>query len=453
MRLTTLISRGLCVGVLLTPLGARPLRAQAGDIVISGRVVDSAQRPVAGALVAIHSSSRGGRVAKSSDGLVAQYAAGPDGRFSIPTSDAPAGRSVLYVTTPVDPDAFTPLSPPFTDLSGTPLIKGSPVRVDRAVGLNVGDVHVSTRMERVTLLLRDSSGARVFSEADEGPVPVLQVRDFRGDVVALGGVPAKAFRRDKSLIVLALPEGAWKLSVSLDGTRGPWHAAATPVDLREPRPAPLKVTVRIEGGPPASTNAGRSISPEQARERLARLGIPYGDAAFVEHAGKCNHEAMHLFLAAGINPNGRDEWGTTALTAAAAGRCGDIVTTLLDAGADPNLANRSMTTALAAASSYGTLSAVDALLSHNADPNAKDGEGLTPVMLASANSHPDTLKTLIRAGANVNAKDNKGMTALDYALETGEQEVIRLLRLHGAKSGESLPPHGTAAEAQRLPPT
>ena len=43
------------------------------------------------------------------------------------------------------------------------------------------------------------------------------------------------------------------------------------------------------------------------------------------------------------------------------------------------------------------------------------------------------MELLIAKGVNIKAKDNKGQTALSLAKEQGHDEIVELLRKHGAK--------------------
>jgi hypothetical protein len=255
-------------------------------------------------------------------------------------------------------------------------------------------------------------------------------------MVALGAVPEKAVGKDDSSITLALPEGLWTVAVSLTDKDGPWYAVDKPLDLRESQVTDPRVLLKLTGqneDKPRSANQTTSklADPERAQRRLTQLGIPYSESSFIEHAGKCNAEAVQLFLGIGMNPDVKDKGGTTPLLAAASRGCGDVVEALLDHGANPNMANDRMTTALGAAASSGSLVAVTALLRKNADPNTKDDEGLTPLIIASGNSHLEILKALLAARADVNSKDRKGMTALDYAAQarrSGDHRAAEAVR-------------------------
>jgi len=78
------------------------------------------------------------------------------------------------------------------------------------------------------------------------------------------------------------------------------------------------------------------------------------------------------------------------------------------------------------------------LIAEGADVNTKPGdEETTPLHLAAMNGHTEVAELLIAKGADVNAKDTQSKTPLDWAKKT---KIEELLRKHGGKTGEELPP-------------
>ena len=95
-------------------------------------------------------------------------------------------------------------------------------------------------------------------------------------------------------------------------------------------------------------------------------------------------------------------------------------------------------TPLHGAAGGGHKEIVELLIVNGADVNAKDESGLTPLHSAVGSSRL-VVEMLIAAGADVNAKiDPFGDTPLDWA--EGHPETADLLREHGGKTGEELPP-------------
>lgn len=119
------------------------------------------------------------------------------------------------------------------------------------------------------------------------------------------------------------------------------------------------------------------------------------------------------------------------------------VRNLIQAGADINAkgGREGQTALMFAAEKNPNPEIVNILIQAGADVNAKGGwEGKTALMFAAENNpNSKILQVLIDAGADVNATAKDGSTALDCAnarWKRGKEEIIRLLRKAGAKSGE-----------------
>lgn len=74
------------------------------------------------------------------------------------------------------------------------------------------------------------------------------------------------------------------------------------------------------------------------------------------------------------------------------------------------------------------------LIAHGADVNAVEEDQMTSMHAAVAfDCHIATMELLIMAGADVNAKESNGFAPLFFAASDGHDEVVRVLRSHGAK--------------------
>lgn len=85
----------------------------------------------------------------------------------------------------------------------------------------------------------------------------------------------------------------------------------------------------------------------------------------------------------------------------------------------------------------GDIDKVKSLLSRGADLNARDWEG-TALHTAAQHGQKPVVQLLIAAGADVNIRNKQGRTALDLAEQRGHTEVVRLLRMPGAKDKSAL---------------
>jgi hypothetical protein len=173
-------------------------------------------------------------------------------------------------------------------------------------------------------------------------------------------------------------------------------------------------------------------SRDAARRELEIKSIPYTEQELVNRVRHRDLEITKLFLAAGINPDARDEEGATVLQAVQAGDMG-IIEALLNNGADVNAHDAKGSSALYLAILIGDNESARILVRKGADVNASNNEGETPLMIAALKGYPDNVKLLLDAGANLNAKDKRGETPLMHAIERNHSEVIQMLKDAGAK--------------------
>jgi hypothetical protein len=390
---------------------------------VRGRVVDSKNQPVSNAEITLINASRNKDLTQSVDDVTGVYSSDANGKFEIDSSFGSDAQLVLYVTTSTPADAYSPLTPPFRTLAPINVNPGRAIKLNGKNDLNVGDVQIHVHFQSVIALLDGVSPLSNPAEGDDRPEIWVRLRSARGDVVSMSSVPSKAIRLSPFSIVLSLPEGRWTFDASFEGPDGPWYEVDQPLNILSSQRDQIYVSLKS-----APRSAGLQLTtPHEARKRLARLGISYSKVSFIEHAGRCNTEVTRLFIAAGLSPDVEDKGGKTAVLAAAADGCGEVVVFLLDHGANASDKLKEMSALMAAASS-GSLVAVKALLNKRANPNASDEAGLTPLILAAGNGHVEIVKTLLAHGADASSTDRKGMTALDYAVQTSNEKIANILR-------------------------
>jgi ankyrin repeat protein len=118
---------------------------------------------------------------------------------------------------------------------------------------------------------------------------------------------------------------------------------------------------------------------------------------------------------------------------------------LLARGASPDARDREGRPPLVSAILGNSVALVGLLLESKADVGATDPHGWTPLHFAADEMLPQMVSLLVAKGADVNVRDDEGNTPLHRAVFSarGRDEVIRLLRKHGArddvknKSGET----------------
>lgn len=207
-------------------------------------------------------------------------------------------------------------------------------------------------------------------------------------------------------------------------------------------------------------------TPESARAELAGLAVPYTPQAFVERTRKGDVPVVKLFVAAGMDPNAKDDEGNTALMNAIAEHRTEVVNVLLGAKADVNEKNGGGATALDWAAARGQRDTVQLLLDKGANRDAVN-EGVVAAaeaghtdiirlllekgasahdigaraLLAAAGSTvvgvedrdlSETARLLLSLGVDVNAKDNDGWTALLMAADQNRSAVAQTLLDAGA---------------------
>lgn len=120
--------------------------------------------------------------------------------------------------------------------------------------------------------------------------------------------------------------------------------------------------------------------------------------------------------------------GTTPLINATMENNVDEVTALIEEGADINEADSEGSTPLHWAIYYASYEAAEVLLEKGADPNTVDIYESTPLMSAVFSEDIEMVKLLLQYDVDVNFKDSEGYTAYDYAVDYGNEELMKLLK-------------------------
>ncbi len=127
---------------------------------------------------------------------------------------------------------------------------------------------------------------------------------------------------------------------------------------------------------------------------------PLVEAGLRTAAKNSKIQALNLLLQSGVNADGTNNLGNTALMLAAIEGHDDAAQALLNAHVKLDAKNARGETALILAASGGKRAVVKLLVKAGADVKATDNNGKTAVQYAAQNNHGDTRKDLEKAGGN-----------------------------------------------------
>ena len=192
----------------------------------------------------------------------------------------------------------------------------------------------------------------------------------------------------------------------------------------------------------ASEHTGLADAAEQHDQtsvrKLLRTGVDVNgtqvDGTTALHWAAYNDDAdtVQLLVQAGANGNVVNRYGVPPLATACRNGNAAIVTMLLKAGADANATMKGGESVLMLAARSGNLEAVKALLARGADPKSHERLGQTALMWAAAEGHTAIVRALIDAGADINATLDSGFTAFHFAVRGGHLDTVRAFLAAGA---------------------
>jgi ankyrin repeat protein len=189
--------------------------------------------------------------------------------------------------------------------------------------------------------------------------------------------------------------------------------------------APLHIAVLKGRVDMASLLIAKGADPNAKDERL-------GDTPLHFAAVQGSTEIAAWLIAKGADIEARNRFGSTPLHEAVVQGSQEIIDRLLAKGADVLARDNNGSSPLHYAAKAGLMDAVRRLTAKGADIEARDQFGDTPLHLAAWEGRKDVVEFLITKGADVRTVDKKGYTPLTYAEAKKYDEIVALLRKHGA---------------------
>lgn len=223
--------------------------------------------------------------------------------------------------------------------------------------------------------------------------------------------------------------------------------------------------------------AGHAQEPEAGGESLAGLVRTLAASGFDDAMLPLYHEdawadALTILatrdrddlvaeiVGAGVDPDGLNSAGSTALQDAILAEAANAVAALVRLGADVGIERDGLSatdlaeatgndkilhlldasretvnaTRLAFAARSGDLGRIEAILADGTDVNARDADGYTPVLHAALAGNMDAVALLAERGGEAEAAANDGLTALGVLVMSGELAAVGEFLSRGASA-------------------
>ena len=212
--------RLLALMVLLSGFGALDAQRKEYHYAVRGRVVDHQGKPIRGAVVYLDPM-------KGVDQAFG-YTTDESGTFRLEeTTNIARKRRILYVAAPLPKQAISLIFPPYNLL---PRLTGRQFAgkrlVMRRAEVNLGDVRVQVRYGAVKVRLIGCANNPLLTTSEPWRFLWFRVRDQSNKSVTESTLSqddiARAVDLAESAVVLALPEGLWRVEVSPSGSDGTW---------------------------------------------------------------------------------------------------------------------------------------------------------------------------------------------------------------------------------------
>ena len=165
----------------------------------------------------------------------------------------------------------------------------------------------------------------------------------------------------------------------------------------------------------------------------------FGDTALMAAAGANGLDMMRYLIGKKVDVNriGKGVVKETALIVAARRSHGGAVNLLLDAGADVHAVGRDNWTALFFAVAENDLVMANLLVKLGAKANHLDRFGLSPLMVSVQKGYTEMTLLLLKEGANINVRDFSGNSPLILAVFGRNYTIAKMLLDAGSNPNQT----------------
>lgn len=394
---------------------------------VKGRIVDADGKPVPDANIYFESE-------KGHYGCVIIVSGSDEnGNFIIQKTTSEENPIWIIASEKVSPERVASLSvSSYAGMWGVtdyyPEIKGKKLELRANQVTDLGDIPLTLSYQPVSFILRDASGEKIKAVEESDADVFFELLSPNGDKLADHYRSIKNDKDEVSIFEFAIPQGVWNIRVRIYGDYD--LEGMIDLDVKASEKQEVDVTLKKSGEENDLSNSLKFNRAEALKE-LERRKIEISEESLLKRIDKGNLHAVELLLAAGVNPNAKNEEGNSILYYAIDNNETEIAHALIIYGADINEKDKYEETVLMQAAFKGNVEIVKELINRDAEVNGRSITGRTPLMNAAWSDSPETINALIDAGAEVNAKDIIKRTALMFARQNSE--VTETLLLRGAK--------------------
>jgi hypothetical protein len=197
---------------------------------VRGRVVDSNGKPVPGAIIYLDPIPGADQIFGDTTD--------ENGKFHLSeSSNIPRKLRRLYVTSPPPSHGAILIAPPYNLLPRLvgPSFAGKRVLM-RQRDMDVGNVEVQVRYGLIDIRVRDCQSQPLIAKPEQWRYVYFRLRDQHNRIITDSTLSyddiLKSVDFANSTITLALPEGIWRLDVSVHGYNGPWSTSSDAIVIK-----------------------------------------------------------------------------------------------------------------------------------------------------------------------------------------------------------------------------